>query len=132
MSKIVAEIATSNKQTSTNMRPFPHNKRHPSKARGWRDWYQLGRWKRRHRLQLMAEPLCRFCRARGVATLATVADHVTPHRGDWNAFVVGPLQSLCGTCHNRDKRAIEAGQPLPTPIGLDGYPLPENPRTMGF
>jgi len=43
-------------------------------------------------------------RARGIVTAANVVDHVTPHRGDWNAFVTGELQSLCEPCH---KSAID-------------------------
>jgi len=34
-------------------------------------------------------------------------DHVTPHKGDWNAFVTGVLQSLCEPCHKSAKRQIE-------------------------
>jgi hypothetical protein len=33
--------------------------------------------------QIKMEPLCRFCQQRGVITLATVADHIEPHRDDW-------------------------------------------------
>jgi hypothetical protein len=32
---------------------------------------------------------------------ANVVDHVTPHRGDWNAFVLGELQGLCEPCTSR-------------------------------
>jgi hypothetical protein len=32
-------------------------------------------------------------------TPASIADHDPPHKGDWNAFRLGPLQSLCRDCH---------------------------------
>ena len=37
----------------------------------------------------------------GRVTPATVADHVTPHRGDFTTFKLGELRSLCADCHNR-------------------------------
>ena len=61
----------------------------------WRTWYGLQRWMARARHQLHIEPLCAACLERGRITPATVADHHPPHHGDWNAFVLGPLQSLC-------------------------------------
>jgi 5-methylcytosine-specific restriction enzyme A len=62
-----------------------------------------------------------MCLARGLAVPATVADHIVPHHGDWNAFLTGKLQSLCEHCHNSAKRRIELGRPRPD-IGEDGYP----------
>jgi hypothetical protein len=48
-------------------------------------------WRRRARLQLIHEPLCRMCLARGVTTCATCADHIIPHHGDPNSFIRGEL-----------------------------------------
>jgi 5-methylcytosine-specific restriction endonuclease McrA len=48
-----------------------------------------------------------MCADRGVVTAASVADHVEPHRGDFAKFWLGDLQSLCKTCHDRDKRYLE-------------------------
>jgi hypothetical protein len=59
----------------------------------WRTWYSLQRWRKRAKHQLRIEPLCRQCLAAGRTTPATIADHVVPHRGDWNAFRLGALQS---------------------------------------
>jgi hypothetical protein len=73
------------------------------------------------------EPLCRLCLERGRVTPATIADHVTPHRGDWNAFLLGELQSLCRACHNRDKR-FEEIRGYRLDVGEDGWPLdPKHP-----
>jgi hypothetical protein len=60
----------------------------------WRSWYQLERWRNIRRQQLRREPLCAFCLKRGVAAVATRADHVESHGGDWNRFLTGKLQSL--------------------------------------
>jgi 5-methylcytosine-specific restriction enzyme A len=73
----------------------------PASTLPWNRWYGLGSWKRRAQHQLRAEPLCRACLAKGRVIPATVADHVEPHKGDWNAFRLGRLQSLCADCHNR-------------------------------
>jgi hypothetical protein len=44
---------------------------------------------------------------RGIVTAANVVDHVIPHRGDWNVFVTGKLQSRCQPCYKSAKRQIE-------------------------
>ena len=69
----------------------------------WHGWYSLPIWTDQLRpAQLLREPFCRECVRRGVRTWATVADHITPHRGDWALFIdPANLQSLCETCHNR-------------------------------
>jgi 5-methylcytosine-specific restriction protein A len=93
----------------------------------WSHWYKLERWRRLSALQLKREPLCAICAQRGVVTPATVADHVEPHRGDWNAFVTGKLQSLCRSCHNSIKRTVEIRGYSPE-IGPDGWPVdPRHP-----
>ena len=47
--------------------------------------------------------------AKGIITAATVADHVTPHRGDYEAFWHGELQSLCKFHHDKTKQRHERG-----------------------
>jgi 5-methylcytosine-specific restriction enzyme A len=87
----------------------------------WREWYGLQRWKRRARHQLKVDPLCAGCLAKGKVTPATIADHCVPHRGDWNEFRLGRLQSLCADCHNRkwadDRRGYRCD------IDDDGLPI---------
>jgi hypothetical protein len=93
----------------------------------WQHFYDTGFWKRRRRLQLNAHPLCRFCADRGVVTVARVADHVEPHNGDWNKFVMGALQSLCFDCHDTHKRRIEL-RGYTQDIDDDGWPTdPRHP-----
>jgi hypothetical protein len=89
----------------------------------WRTWYQLERWRRRRRLQLAVEPMCRLCARSGLAVPATIADHVEPHRGDPIAFCNGALQSLCERCHNSDKRYLELHGHERSTIGVDGWPI---------
>jgi 5-methylcytosine-specific restriction enzyme A len=93
----------------------------------WDAWYCLERWRRRRRAQLLREPLCAFCLKRGLVTPATIADHITPHRGDWNAFILGALQSLCKPCHDSSKKVEERRGYLPD-VGPDGWPTdPRHP-----
>jgi hypothetical protein len=61
---------------------------------------------------------------KGVATPATIADHVESHRGDWSAFLSGKLQSLCAPCHDSLKKLHDRRQRLDD----DGRQLPEGPR----
>lgn len=84
--------------------------------RAYRKWYKRKAWcgpEGRRKQQLRAEPLCALCPDRS-KRLATVADHVIPHRGDHALFWFGKLQSLCKSCHDgkkqrAEKRAIRGG-----------------------
>jgi len=87
--------------------------------------YHRKRWFMRRRAQLRKEPLCVICLQRGIATPATIADHIIPHKGDWNSFWTGDLQSLCFTHHNGSKREIEE-KGFCSDVGVDGWPLDPN------
>lgn len=93
----------------------------------WLPFYKTGFWQRQRRFQLRQEPLCAFCLKRGVVTVARVVDHVEPHKGDWNKFRLGKVQSLCDSCHNSSKRYVEVrGHNIE--VGSDGWPLdPKHP-----
>jgi hypothetical protein len=87
------------------------------------DWYGSARWKRRRAEQLSREPFCAMCLDQlAVYTVATVADHVEPHRGDAVKFWSGRLQSLCASHHSRDKQLAERGTPL-LGVDADGWPV---------
>src|SRR5262245_6496515 len=88
-----------------------------------RSWYQIQKWRKRRLLQLRLEPLCAFCLRKGLSVLATIADHVEPHRGDPLAFYAGRLQSLCKQCHDSDKKYIENRGRERETIGEDGWPI---------
>lgn len=82
--------------------------------------YNDRRWRAIRANQLLAHPLCKMCFDLGKVMLATVADHVVPHRGDYYLFWNGELQSLCETCHNSDKQKLEA-KGYTDRIGSDGF-----------
>lgn len=90
-----------------------------------RSWYQLEVWRKRRRFQLMQHPVCAMCAANGLVTPATIADHITPHNGDWILFLTAPLQSLCKPCHDSDKRFIDLNGYARIQFGVDGWPLDE-------
>jgi 5-methylcytosine-specific restriction enzyme A len=87
-------------------------------------WYGSERWRRRAKLQVKLEPLCRECAKRGLAVPAQEADHDPPHGNDVNRFLVGPLRSLCSDCHRRARFPQRHG--YERDIGLDGFPLDPN------
>ncbi len=78
-------------------RVYDADRRANSPARGW---YKLAVWRRRREDQLDREPLCRRCFSQGIITEATVANHVKPHRGNWELFINGELESSCKPCHD--------------------------------
>jgi hypothetical protein len=79
-------------------------------------------WKRRAKLQLRIEPMCRMCAAIGEVRLATVADHVQRWTSP-NEFYCSEIQSLCTAHHNRDKQRIELGRMPKLRIADDGTPI---------
>jgi 5-methylcytosine-specific restriction endonuclease McrA len=95
-------------------------------AEPWRTWYRLNVWRKRSAFQLRQEPLCAHCLEQGRITPAKVADHIQPHRGNWNDFRLGKLQSLCLECHAHKRDSSEVRPYLPkavAAIGDDGLPL---------
>jgi 5-methylcytosine-specific restriction endonuclease McrA len=81
--------------------------------RPYRKWYKRKAWRgvggRRLR-QLASEPLCRMC-PDDSKQVATIADHVIPHKGDHALFWFGALQSLCQSCHDGKKQRLERRAP---------------------
>ena len=71
--------------------------------------YDTQRWKRERRAFLARNPLCRMCQAQGRTSLATVVDHITPHKGDpalfWDSE--NNWQGLCPTDHSAAKQEQE-------------------------
>jgi hypothetical protein len=88
----------------------------------WRSWYGKQRWRKRARHQLLIEPWCRLCEQHGIAKAAHAADHIEPHRGSYQAFWFGALQSLCDDCHNSPKR-FEEHHGFTPGTSVDGFPL---------
>lgn len=88
-------------------------------------WYKTARWARRRAEQLEHNPLCAYCKQEGRTRIATVADHVEPHRGDEVLFFEGKLQSLCASCHSAVKQQEEHGNGR-RGSDADGFPLDPN------
>ena len=77
----------------------------------YHSWYSKAVWTQELRpAQLLREPFCRVCAAKGWRTPATVVDHVIPFRGDWDLFV-SPANhlSLC-KFHHDQKTAREQAE----------------------
>jgi 5-methylcytosine-specific restriction enzyme A len=89
------------------------------------------RW-REYRLKfLMQNPVCVYCRDRkGIATKATVVDHIQPHKGDHRLFwKPDNHQALCAPCHNGPKKSAEMGDPN---RGVDRSGVPVDPTHHWF
>lgn len=97
-------------------------------AMRYRAWYFTAAWRKLRAHQLAREPRCRMCVALKRPTPATIADHVTPHRGDPRLFFdPGNLQSLCATHHSSVKARLEQSGRAPSPIAADGWPTTLRP-----
>lgn len=73
------------------------------------------------RRRLMAEPLCRDCKARGKVTASTVPDHIVPlaHGGSDDD---SNIRCLCQPCHEA-RTAEQFGYRRRQTIGVDGWPV---------
>lgn len=78
-----------------------------TQAGQWSHLYAHRRWRRIRLEQLTKHPICAFCERDGRIRLATICDHVEPHRGDMKLFWHGARQSLCKPCHDREKQRQE-------------------------
>lgn len=88
--------------------------------------YATARWQKLRARQLAVEPTCRFCRGDGKITIATVVDHVKPHRGNMMLFCdTDNLQSLCKHCHDSRKQRMERSGIVPG-ADSDGMPIDPN------
>jgi 5-methylcytosine-specific restriction protein A len=60
-------------------------------------------------------------------TIATVCDHIRPHKGDAELFWSSTnLQGLCAPHHDSTKQAEEKGRKR-VQIGPDGWPVEDAP-----
>ncbi|MDV7638712.1 HNH endonuclease signature motif containing protein [Acinetobacter baumannii] len=66
------------------------------------------RWQKARERFLRSNPLCVYCKAKGLVEVATVVDHIIPHRGDQEIFWdESQWQSLCASCHSSTKQKEE-------------------------
>ena len=66
------------------------------------------KWQKIRKQYLEAHPLCVMCYREGRTTVATVVDHIIPHKGNEALFYdEGNYQSLCQHCHDSHKKYFE-------------------------
>nr|WP_211224439.1 HNH endonuclease signature motif containing protein [Eremococcus coleocola] len=54
--------------------------------------------------------MCEECKKHGRTTVATVVDHIVPHKGNKKLFWdSNNHQSLCESCHNRKTASKDMG-----------------------
>ena len=97
----------------------------------WDYWYDRAVWKRRRMFQLRQNPFCEMCLEDGQAVVATEVDHIEPHKGNWNKFRLGAVQSLCATHHQSTKKRQE-NRGYSSHVDSTGMPLdPRHPIHRG-
>lgn len=76
----------------------------------WKKLYNIRRWKRLRLQYLDTHPMCCMCGAAGVYRMATVVDHIAPHKGcDKLFWDQNNWQPLCERCHNIKTVAQDGG-----------------------
>ena len=85
----------SHAQRMRDITPRPRDDRASAASRGYDS-----RWRKQRAAYLRHHPLCVMCDAHGVATPATLVDHIVP-LADGGTHAVDNLQSLCVQCHAR-------------------------------
>lgn len=71
--------------------------------------------------RLLAEPLCRRCKANGIKRPSTVPDHILP-LSKGGSDDDANIQCLCEPCHEAKTRK-DAGYREKPQIGRDGWPV---------
>ena len=82
----------------------------PSKQSKWHHLYNTSRWRalRRWFLSQPDNMFCRIHRDNNQWVIATIPDHIIPHKGNEELFWdVNNLQPLCKTCHDSRKKLQE-------------------------
>ena len=70
--------------------------------------YDTPAWRTCSKRFLAENPLCVFCKKKGIIKTANVIAHIIPHRGDKALFWdENNWQPLCYHCHNSIKKRIE-------------------------
>lgn len=72
------------------------------------------------RRRLMAEPLCRLCKERGLVAASTVPDHIKP-LALGGSDTDDNIRCLCQPCHE-EVTAEQFGHRKRVAIGADGWP----------
>jgi 5-methylcytosine-specific restriction protein A len=89
-----------------------HKRMHPEEIRSAAARGYNSRWRRESKKFLALHPLCEECLRHGIATPATVVDHIVPHRGDPKLFWDrSNWQALCKRCHDK-KTGREDSHPV--------------------
>lgn len=97
-------------------------------AKEYRKLYNTRRWRDIRAIQLSEHPLCQcpHCQeGKRFTKIATVVDHIKPHRGDERLFWdQGNLRSMAKECHDKFKQSEEkGGAGFKSGCGNDGQPL---------
>lgn len=76
----------------------------------YHDWYSSARWRKLRERCLSENPLCVECEKEGHVTAGTIADHIIPHKGDYDLFWdFNNLQTLCTMHHNKKTATSDGG-----------------------
>lgn len=79
-------------------------------AKEYRKLYNY-QWTKLRTNYLRRNPLCVMCRMDGKTVMASVVDHIIPHKGDQALFYdENNWQPLCKPCHDKIKQRMEKAE----------------------
>jgi len=95
--------------------------------RGTSAWRGYGyKWQKAREGHLRNNPLCDEHKRRGQVVVASVVDHIVPHKGDMTLFWDRDnWQSLCKSCHDGFKQRLEKSGRV---AGCDVNGVPVDPH----
>ena len=94
--------------------------------KAWKHLYNTALWKKLRLNQLSKEPICKYCEQQGRVEIATVVDHIKPHKGDEILFFNPKnLQSMCKQHHDSTKAREENSE---ISLGCDSQGIPLDPN----
>ncbi len=73
------------------------------KSKAWSDstFYNSRRWRAVRLNYIGSNPLCKFCKEKGLVVEGKVVDHIIPIRQGGDEWNEKNFQTLCTSCHNR-------------------------------
>ena len=96
-------------------KPVKHKAKRLDRIHGYEDHRESscrrgydGTWQRLRLIVLAREPLCRYCKAKGLIVVATEVDHIRGMAKGGERLTIDNLQPLCKSCHS-EKTCREDG-----------------------
>lgn len=69
------------------------------------NFYNSRQWRRLRQYVMQMNPLCKYCKEKGIIKAGECIDHIIPIRFGGDKLSISNLQTLCNSCH-----AVKSGK----------------------